>query len=233
MKSYYGLSFRQLRTRKLRVLLTAAGIVLGVGMICGVLLLAATIQRTFTDLYDSVYGQTDLVVSGSESAGSLPPSALRRVQRTEGVEDASASVFAVTSLVDEDGRVEEGSGSTLNVSGDDPAATDFTAWTTTSGREIRGGREIELEQSWADANGIEVGDEISLAAPSGVIDLEVVGLLRFSSGLDFGGEGFASMPLASSTGESPSRYLFGWIAGEPSCPGRVGPTRMRGSPDER
>ncbi len=197
MKSYYGLSFRQLRTRKLRVLLTAAGIVLGVGMICGVLLLAATIQRTFTDLYDSVYGQTDLVVSGSESAGSLPPSALRRVQRTEGVEDASASVFAVTSLVDEDGRVEEGSGSTLNVSGDDPAATDFTAWTTTSGREIRGGREIELEQSWADANGIEVGDEISLAAPSGVIDLEVVGLLRFSSGLDFGGEGFASMPLAT------------------------------------
>ena len=73
------------------MLLTAAGIVLGVGMIFGVLLLAATIQRTFTDLYDSVYGETDLVVSGSESTGSLPPSALERARRTEGVEEASGA----------------------------------------------------------------------------------------------------------------------------------------------
>jgi putative ABC transport system permease protein len=197
LNSFYGLSFRQVRTRRLRVLLTAAGIVLGVGMICGVLLLAATIQRTFTDLYDSFYGQTDLVVSGEDSAGSLPRSALRRVQRTEGVEDASGSVFAVLSLVGEDGRVEDGNGSVLNVSGDDPRATDFTDWETTDGRRIEGGREIQLEQSWADANGIDVGERIELAAPNGVIELEVVGLLRFASGLDFGGEGFASMPLAN------------------------------------
>jgi len=55
----------------MRLLLTVAGIVLGVGMIVGVLLLSATIQRTFTDLYDSVYGQTDLVVSGKQGTGSL------------------------------------------------------------------------------------------------------------------------------------------------------------------
>ena len=95
MRSFYSVSFRQLRTRKLRVLLTAAGIVLGVGMICGVLLLAATIQRTFTDLYDSIYGSTDLVVSGSDSIGSLPLNALDRARRTEGVTDAAANVFSV------------------------------------------------------------------------------------------------------------------------------------------
>ncbi len=197
LRSYWGLSFRQLRTRRLRVLLTASGIVLGVGMICGVLLLSATIQRTFTDLFDSFYGQTDLVVSGGESVGSPPASALSRVLRTEGVEDASGSIAAVTSLVGADGRVADGSGSTLNLSGDDPAATDFTDWTTTAGREIEGGKEIELEQSWAEANGIEVGDRIRLAAPSGIARLEVVGLLRFSSGLDFGGEGFGSLPLGT------------------------------------
>lgn len=197
MRSYYGLSFRQLRSRRLRMLLTGAGIVLGVGMICGVLLLAATIQRTFTDLYDSFYGKTDLVASGSESTGSLPPSALRRVRATEGVEDASGSVLAVLSLVGGDGSVREGSGSTVNVSGDDPRATDFTDWETTAGRRIEGGREIQLERSWADANGIGVGDRIELAAPRGVIELRVVGLLRFSSGLDFGGEGFGSMPLGT------------------------------------
>ena len=196
MRSYYGLSLRQLRTRRLRLLLTAAGIVLGVGMICGVLLLAASIQRTFTDLYDSIYGQTDLVVSGSESTGSLPGSALSRVRRTPGVEEASGNVFSVLSLVGERG-VSESNSSTLNTSGVDPSAGDYTDSQLTAGREIERGREIKLEQSWAEANGIEVGETIRLAAPRGIERLEVVGLFRFSSGLDFGGEGFGTMPLAS------------------------------------
>jgi hypothetical protein len=65
MRSFSSLALRQVRARRARALLTAAGIVLGVGMILGVLLLAATINRTFADLYDSVYGRADLVVSGS------------------------------------------------------------------------------------------------------------------------------------------------------------------------
>jgi putative ABC transport system permease protein len=193
MRSYYGLSLRQLRTRRLRVLLTAAGIVLGVGMICGVLLLAATIQRTFTDLYDSVYGEADLVLSGAQSTGTLSPGSLERVRGTEGVEKATGTVFAVLSQVSEENRT-TGAG-VLNTTGIDPEEGDVTDSSLTSGRELEGGREIEIEQTWADANGVEVGDELRLAAPSGVIRLEVVGLFRFSSGLDFGGEGFAQMPL--------------------------------------
>jgi putative ABC transport system permease protein len=202
MRSYYSLSLRQLRTRRLRVLLTAAGIVLGVGMIFGVLLLAATIQRTFTDLFASVYGRTDLVVSGTESTGALPVSAVDRVRATEGVEEVSANVFSVLTLVDERGEAKTGGASTANVVGVDPRAADFTDAQTVEGREIEGGREIELQQSWAESNGIEVGDRVRLAAPRGVIELEVVGLFQFSTGLEFGGEGFGSMPIA------PARKAF-------------------------
>ena len=194
MRSYYGLALRQLRTRRLRLLLTAAGIVLGVGMICGVLLLAATIQRTFTDLYDSVYGETDLVVSGSESSGSLPPSALDRARAIDGVEQASGTVFAVLSLIGEDGKVDDGPGSTLNATGIEPGS-DLTDSRVTEGREIEGGREIQVEESWAESNGIEAGETVELAAPSGVVKFEVVGLFKFSNGLDFGGEGFGTLPL--------------------------------------
>jgi putative ABC transport system permease protein len=193
MRSYYALSFRQLRTRKLRLLLTAAGIVLGVGMICGVLLLAATIQRTFTDLYDSVYGKADLVLSGAQSTGTLGPDAVDRARGTEGVERATGAVFAVLSQVGEGGRVTDAG--VLNTTGIDPGVGDVTDSRLEAGREIERGDEIEVESSWADANGVEVGDELRLAAPSGVITPEVVGLFRFSSGLDFGGEGFAQMPL--------------------------------------
>ncbi len=193
MRSYYGLALRQLRTRRLRLLLTAAGIVLGVGMICGVILLAATIQRTFTDLYDSVYGETDLIVSGSESSGSLAPSALDRARGVDGVEQASGNIFSVLSLI-EDGDVAEGAGSTLNTVGIEPGE-DLTDSRLTEGRDIEGGREIRVEESWAESNGLDVGDRIELAAPSGVLKVEVVGLFRFSNGLDFGGEGFGSIPL--------------------------------------
>src|SRR4051812_7818684 len=126
MRSYYSLPLRQLRTRRLRLLLTVAGIVLGGGMICGVLLLAATIQRTFTDLYDSVYGRTDLVVSGNESTGTLPGSALARTRRTEGVDGATGNVFGVLSLVGANGKVKDDSSATLNVTGEDPGAPDYT-----------------------------------------------------------------------------------------------------------
>ena len=50
-------------------------------MILGVLLLAATINRTFTDLFDSVYGKTDLVVSGN-GEDSLKASTLGNGQAT-------------------------------------------------------------------------------------------------------------------------------------------------------
>ena len=192
MRSYYALPLRQLRTRRLRVLLTAAGIVLGVGMICGVLLLAATIQRTFTDLYDSVYGQTDLVVSGSESTGSLPPSALDRVpsgpraSRTPAAASSRSSRWSARTA-----RSRTAAGVHAERRPGRPRRPTSPTRRSTEGREIEGGREIqargELGRGERDRGR---RDRSELAAPSGVIELEVVGLLRFSSGLDFGGEGF-------------------------------------------
>ena len=71
-RSLSGLSLRSLRARPLRSLLTAGAIVLGVGMVFGVLLLVGTIHSTFNQLFDSIYGKTDVVVSGQQSAGALP-----------------------------------------------------------------------------------------------------------------------------------------------------------------
>jgi putative ABC transport system permease protein len=195
MRSFGSIAWRQIRARRLRALLTAAGIVLGVGMILGVLLLAATINRTFDDLFDSIYGRTDLVVSGTD-ATSLPSNALPEVRRTEGVSDAAGRITSVFSLVDRAGRASTDASSQLNVAGEDPRAANLTDARTVAGREPERGRQIQLQESWAEANGIEVGDRVRLAAPAGVVSLRVVGLFQFSTGLDFGGEGFALMPLA-------------------------------------
>jgi putative ABC transport system permease protein len=200
MRSFGSLAIRQVRARRLRSLLTAAGIVLGVGMILGVLLLTVTIHRTFTDLYDSVYGRTDLIVSGSGSAGgssSLHHSTLATVRRTAGVGQASGQVQSVFTLVTGRGTTSTDQSSKLNVSGERPDATKLSDSRTVAGRKPRSGLEVALQKSWADANDIAPGDRVSLATPAGVRKPRVVGLFQFTAGLDFGGQGFALMPIAS------------------------------------
>ncbi len=196
MRSFGSLALRQVRSRRARALLTAAGIVLGVGMILGVLLLAATINRTFSDLYASVYGKTDLVVSGS-GEDSLRGPTLAEVQGTAGVSDATGRILSIFTLVDDDGTAPNDAERQLNVAGQDPNSENLTDSTLTDGRDPRSGLEVSVQDSWARANDIDVSDRISLATPDGERRFEVVGLFKFQSGFEFGGEGFGVMPLAS------------------------------------
>lgn len=196
MRSFGSLAPRQLRARPLRALLTAAGIVLGVGMVFGVLLLSATVFSTFEDLYDSAYGRTDLVVSGEGSTGSLAPATLKKVRQTEGVAEVSPNVFSTFTLIDERGRARKGQGAQLNVIGVDPEAENLNDARVVAGRDIERGREIQIEESWAKGRRIEPGDRIRVATPAGARALRVAGLFQFSTGLQFGGQGFAAMPIA-------------------------------------
>ncbi len=195
MRNFGSLALRQVRSRRARSLLTAAGIVLGVGMILGVLLLSATINRTFADLYDSVYGRADLIVSGG-GEDSLPRDAFRTASEARGVDEAVGRIQSVFTLVDDKGEAPPDATKQLNVAGQDPDATNITDSETIAGRDPRRGREVSVQDSWADANDIEAGDRISLATPDGKRRFEVVGLFAFQSGFEFGGEGFAVMPLA-------------------------------------
>ncbi len=186
MRSFGGLALRQVKARRGRSLLTAAGIVLGVGMILGVLLLTATINRTFSDLYDSVYGETDLLVAGSGQT-SLRASTLDRVERSKGVEAAVGRVTSVFTLAKEDAQ--------LNVIGEPPGSPQVDSAETVAGRDPERGREISLQESWAEANEIELGERVDLTTPEGERRFEVVGLFSYQSGFQFGGEGFAVLPL--------------------------------------
>jgi putative ABC transport system permease protein len=193
--SLTGLSFRSLRARPLRAILTASAIVLGVGMVFGVLLLVGTIHSTFDRLYDSIYGKTDIVVSGERSIGSLPESSIDRVRAVEGVASASGNVWSVFRAVDERGRVDRAMDAQIYVVGVDYGQPDSTDAERVTGRRPTTGREIELQAGWAAEHGVAVGDRVPLSTPSGIVELRVVGTFEFAGGLDLGGYGTASMPI--------------------------------------
>jgi putative ABC transport system permease protein len=190
LRTIDGLSIRQLHIRPLRSALTAFGVVLGVGMVFGVLLLVGTIRHTFDDLIGSAWGKTDLIVSGAAN-GTLPDSALGRVRSTAGVRDAAPMVGAAFTHLDAHGRA----GAGMLVAGYDTAGTPPFDFRWVSGRAPRSGPEIAVERNWARERGIEVGDRLRVATPTGPSVLPVIGIFRFSSGLSFGGRGFAAMPI--------------------------------------
>ena len=207
LRSFDGLAVRQLRTRPLRALLTAFGVVLGVGMVCGVLLLVATIRHTFNDVIDSAYGHADLVVTAK--AGALADDALDRVRATEGVRDAGGMVGAVFTRLDARDRTIEGVAGRILVAGYDRDAFPPFDFELVDGRWEAGAKEIVVDRGWARDRGLSVGDVLTVGAPAGRAELRVVGLFTFGGGLSFGGQGMGAMdePDARRLMEQPS----GWF----------------------
>jgi putative ABC transport system permease protein len=197
LRSVDALAVRQLRTRPLRAALTGFGVVLGVGMVFGVLLLIGTIRHTFDDLIGSAWGKTDLVVVAAGN-GTLPQSALDRARAVPGVRAVAPMLGGEFRRLDARGHAIGGGAGDMLVAGYDTTSDtppyDFR-WL--DGRPPRSGPEIALERNWARERGIAVGDRIRVATPTGPAELPVIGLFRWSSGLSFGGRGFAAMPLGA------------------------------------
>jgi putative ABC transport system permease protein len=190
-----------LRRRPVRAALTAAGIVLGVGMVVAVLSLSATLLDGFEDLYDVVYGKTDLIVSRDVGGAQTPfdESALEEVLAVPGVdrEATTGQVGGVGWVVDERGEVGEGAESQLALGGFRPdALDDVSRYEVVAGRTLSRPGDFAVEEGWARKLGIGVGDELRLALPVGVRARTITGVFRFDRPVGFGGIGFAAEPLA-------------------------------------
>ncbi len=197
LHGFAGLGARSLRARPLRSGLTMAGIVLGVGMAFGVLVLVATIHSSFDRLFDAIYGNTSVVVSGRSSVGEVPQRTLGEIREVEGVDAAVGRVMGIFRVIGDEGKAQSGSSSTLFVAGQNLRGPDPSGSEIVAGHKARGPGQIQLEQSWAAARGLEVGDRLRLATPAGRANLLVAGTFRFNASVDLGGYGMAAAPLGS------------------------------------
>lgn len=195
LRGFAGIGARSLRTRPLRSALTTAGIVLGVGMAFGVLILVSTIHSSFGNLFDAIYGNTSVVVSGKSMVGSVPAGTLGKVREVDGVEAAVGSVSGIFRVVDEEGEARGGRSATLFVSGVDFSEPDPAGSEIVSGREPTSAGQIELERGWAEQEGLAAGDRLRLATPSGLTTLTVSGIFELQTSLDLGGYGTAALPV--------------------------------------
>src|SRR4051812_38558854 len=95
-----GVALKGLAARKLRAVLTAFAVVIGVAMVAGTFMLTDTLQKSFSGLFTASTANTDAVVRGKEvvkqstsgSGVTMPASLLTKVRSLPQVGAASGTV---------------------------------------------------------------------------------------------------------------------------------------------
>jgi putative ABC transport system permease protein len=95
-----ALALRGLAARKLRGVLTAFAILLGVAMVAGTFMLKGSVDKAFDDIFAEANAGIDVTVKPEESVDSaevesgvaLPDSLVERIESVDGVEQVAGSI---------------------------------------------------------------------------------------------------------------------------------------------
>jgi putative ABC transport system permease protein len=208
LRRFSGISLRNLRARAQRTLLTAIGIVLGVGIVFGVITLSDTMSSTFSELYSRAFGAADITVSAAGGSGTFDDRVVEKVRGYEGVESAAPRLSLPASLI-LDTRQQNGlpEVQSMRFFGIEPESASLaTGFELTEGRFPASGKELTLDGGSAESAGLKIGDKVTLGTPRGPEKLKLVGILRIPGG-SFGGFGFgmAPLPYARAAFDEPGR----------------------------
>jgi putative ABC transport system permease protein len=195
--------------RKLRVVLTAIAIVVGVAMVSGTFILTDTIKAAFSSVFTQAYKNADAVITGKSAIGndnnnnnstvpSVPASLLTRVERLPGVAAASGAISDSAQLVGHNGKVISRGGAPGLAFSYVPSGQRFNPLTLTSGNWPSGPDEVDIDASTAGKEGFAVGQEIGVIARGPVQRFRIAGTVKFAGVSSLGGATMAifSLPTA-------------------------------------
>ncbi|HEY2936887.1 MAG TPA: FtsX-like permease family protein [Gaiellaceae bacterium] len=203
-------ALKGLAGRKLRSVLTAFAIVLGVAMVSGTYVLTDTIDRAFHTIFSASYAHTDAVISGKKlvdysSSGNavIPESLVARVRALPDVQDAAGTILDFSGnadqakLLDRNGKVISKSGNPTFGFGLDRDADRFNPFRLTKGRWATGPREVVIDAETASKHQFAPGDSIRVAADGPVRTYTVVGVTKFGDLNTLGGATIAVFTVSA------------------------------------
>jgi putative ABC transport system permease protein len=183
-----SLVIRGLLTRKLRSVLTAIAIVLGVAMITGTFVLTDQISGAFDSIFQAANKGTDAVVKpnpvfGSDANAAVPlyvPEALvARVQKVPGVRAADGEITESGYLVVNGKLVKPTGGAPPILASEAP---DFRVSELVAGRfASRGGPlpDLAVDKGIAGREHLKVGQQVQVATATGLHAARISGIIRF------------------------------------------------------
>ena len=202
-------ALRGLLGRKLRAILTALAIILGVAMMSGTYVLTDTIDKAFSTIFDESYAGTDVVVSGrgadidfqgtSATAPPVDESLVDDVRALPDVEAASGSVSDETNtkIIGSDGKAINTQGAPSLGFGIDPSpeAQRFNPLNLVEGTWADADGEVVIDAGTADREDYAVGDTIEISTIQPKQDFEITGIAKFGDVDSLGTATFAIFDL--------------------------------------
>jgi putative ABC transport system permease protein len=179
-------AIKSLFAHKVRFLLTAVAIVLGVSLVAGTFIFTDTINAQFDDLLDDIYAGIDVSVrsdAGDFSAATepFPSSVFDDVNAVDGVQVAEGGVASLTAQVlDKNGDPIGGQGPpTLGFSWGEVASLNPMRIKDDAGRAPEGPGEVVLDANTVTNAGFVLGDAVIVVEFSGPQEFELVGIASF------------------------------------------------------
>jgi putative ABC transport system permease protein len=212
--------------RKLRVLLTAIAIALGVALMAGTYILTDTINHAFAEVFDTAYANKAVVVTEKETLGGsqvsvLNVATLARVRAVPGVAAASGSISSQAALLTTGGKRLTSGGAPGRVDALQPPR--FEAFTATQGHLPRTAEEVAIDQASAARNHLRLGQRIVIAGRLPARRYTIAGIAKFAGSESFGGTTVALL--------IPSQAQY--VAGEPGAYGSINVAASSGiAPEE-
>ena len=205
---------KSLLARKLRLLLSALAIVLGVAFVAGAFVLTDSLGRTFDNLFTTVSKNIAVEVRGTvqsdlgsgEQGGpgsdntrrNVPASVLDKIRGVDGVAEAQPSVFGNAVVVGTDGKPVSNNGAP-NIGANWVDSTVLTQQRIEAGgHPPRAPDEIALDPAYAERSGHHVGDTVTVLTTTGQHQYRVVGIVRYADGKSsLGGETYVLFTTAT------------------------------------
>src|SRR3954453_3003245 len=200
-----GLAFR-----KVRAVLTALAVVLGVAMVSGTYVLTDSIQKAFDGIFTGSYQGTSAVISGKEIVdfstsgnATVPQSLLQKVRGADGVQQAEGAIFDLQSegdtvkLYNDKGEAAGNSQSPSFGFGFDASADRFNPMNLVSGRWATGSSQVVIDEGTAKDQNWAIGDRIKAAAEGPAGEFTVTGIARLGGVSSLGGATLAIFDLAT------------------------------------
>ena len=196
-----AVALKGLAGRKVRALLTAIAIILGVAMISGTYILTDTINSGFNTIFDQSYKNADVVITGKAAFDSadgttvepppMPESILTQVQKLPDVALAAGSVTTSSlKLIDKDGKVISTGGAPSLGFSVTPAGQPFNPTKLTQGHWPHGSRQVVIDKATASGNGFQIGERIGVQAFGPARQMLISGIAEFPN-VSVGGATFA------------------------------------------
>ncbi len=192
-------ALRGIRARKLRALITWLAIFLGVALVAGTYVLTDTINKSFGEIFTESLKGTDVAITAQtnvETNDATPPgfraTLLARVNKVNGVEAATGSVFASGRFVDAKGDPIGNSFAPNFISSLNPPR--FETLTYVEGHKPRTDDEVSIDTQTADTGNLKVGGKLRLAGTREAKTYTIVGETKLGN-TSFGGAGIAQVLL--------------------------------------